>query len=349
MQPKVIVICTTYNHEKFLAETLEGFVTQKTNFPFQVLVGEDCSPDGTAKILREYAEKYPDIIRPFYRKHNLVEENFFTLADEADAPYVAICEGDDYWTDCEKLQKQADFMDEHPEYTVSFHPVRVKWEGGTKHDSIFPPQKMLGGKTEFDLNDLLRQNFIQTNSVMYRWRFGKGKDIRKEFPSGILPGDWFLHLLHAEKGKIGFMSDIMAVYRKHNGGIWAGAGVEDRFYLQCALPHLKFYRELDKRFDCKHTEQALELAKKAFSAFLRNKRFDLFEIMAKDFTDLYNQCCESIDKCWNPISRIERFKYKWLSRMTWGKRRKSYKEKYGAINQRIKNCKKQMCKNTKIL
>ena len=122
---KVSVLCATFNHEDYLRTTLDGFLAQKTNFPYEVLVCDDASTDSTADILREYAEKYPDIIRPFYQKENLYSRRinvydtvFFPAAR---GEYIALCEGDDYWNDPEKLQRQVDWLDAHPEYSACVH------------------------------------------------------------------------------------------------------------------------------------------------------------------------------------------------------------------------------------
>lgn len=124
-QPKVIIRCLVYNHEPYLRDCLEGFVMQKTNFPFKAVVHDDCSTDGSAAIIREYAEKYPDIIEPIYETENQYSKRDGSLCRIMDAathgrsPYIAYCEGDDYWIDPLKLQKQVDYMDKHPECTMT--------------------------------------------------------------------------------------------------------------------------------------------------------------------------------------------------------------------------------------
>ena len=122
---KVSVLCATFNHEEYLRQTLDSFIAQKTDFPFEVLVNDDASTDSTADILREYAERYPEIIRPFYQKENLCSRrmNVYDLVffPAARGEYIALCEGDDYWNDPEKLQRQADWLDIHPEYSACVH------------------------------------------------------------------------------------------------------------------------------------------------------------------------------------------------------------------------------------
>lgn len=126
-KPLVVIRSLVYNHEPYLRDCLEGFVMQQTTFPFVAVVHDDCSTDGSAAILREYAEKYPHIIKPVYETENQYSKKDGSLRrvmDEAcakyGAKYYALCEGDDYWTDPHKLQKQVDFMEDHPDYTLTF-------------------------------------------------------------------------------------------------------------------------------------------------------------------------------------------------------------------------------------
>lgn len=125
----VTIRCMTYNHEPYIRQCLEGFVMQKTNFRFEAIVHDDASTDGTAAIIREYAEKYPDIIKPIYETENQYSKHDGSLRrimDEAcKGKYIAYCEGDDYWIDPLKLQKQVDFLEKHPEVSYSCHRFQV--------------------------------------------------------------------------------------------------------------------------------------------------------------------------------------------------------------------------------
>lgn len=122
MKPLVSIVCITYNHEPYLRQALEGFLMQKVNFPLEIILAEDCSTDGTRKICEEYVAKYPALIHYIYRDHNVgYNENEYEAMCAAKGKYVAYCEGDDYWTDSHKLQKQVDFLENHPEYTVCWH------------------------------------------------------------------------------------------------------------------------------------------------------------------------------------------------------------------------------------
>ena len=126
---KVSIICNAYNHEKYIRDALDGFVMQKTNFKFEVLIHDDASTDHTADIIREYENEYPDIIKPIYSKENQYSKKDGSLSriqyGRAKGRYIAICEGDDYWTDPLKLQKQYDAMEKHPEVDICAHAVNT--------------------------------------------------------------------------------------------------------------------------------------------------------------------------------------------------------------------------------
>ncbi len=133
----VSVICITYNHENFIAQALDSILSQETNFEFEVLVGNDTSSDRTGEIINEFVKKHKNIVF-LNREINLgANKNFIELAKLVKGKYVAICEGDDYWTDTGKLQAQVDFMENNPEYTICFHPVKIIYEDNKTKFHIF--------------------------------------------------------------------------------------------------------------------------------------------------------------------------------------------------------------------
>lgn len=294
-KPKVSILCLAYNHGKFIRQALDGFIMQKTNFPFEVLIHDDASTDETADIIREYEKKYPEIIKPIYQKENQcsqkiqIEKTF--QWPRIQGKYVALNEGDDYWIDENKLQKQVDFLDSHPDFNVCFHPVKVIWDDQRKKDSIFPSPRRRFYKEVLTLGDLLQNNFIQTNSVMYRWH-----DISKEWPEvSFLPGDYMVHLLQTGSGKIGFLPDVMSVYRRNSGGIWTGSMESDSWFEKCAVPHLRFYQEVEKKFHADKTPEKIYLLQKAIFSFLKNKKFKEIESIAAEFPDIWDKLNFSTD------------------------------------------------------
>lgn len=240
--PLVSIICITYNHESFISQTLEGILEQRTDFDFEVLIGNDASTDGTDTIIKRYVEKHHNI-KYFNRTPNLgANSNFIDLARRVKGKYVAICEGDDFWNDNLKLQNQVDFLENNPEFSICFHPVKVIYEGNPSKYDVFPKSK----PENLSLEKLLESNFIQTNSVMYRWRFGVNSDI--DFNRIIAPADWYIHLLHAEVGRIGYIDKIMGVYRKHHGGMWASHQTAVDRFKKLAVNEIAMFEELEKRF-----------------------------------------------------------------------------------------------------
>lgn len=215
--PKVSVVSITYNQENLVRETLDSFVAQKTDFPVEFIVADDASTDGTPAIIQEYADRYPGLFRPILRPENIgVHANFVATLSAARGEYLALCEGDDYWTDPLKLAKQVRYLDEHPRTTVCFHPVRVIYHDDKTPESEFPPPSW---RRDLSIEALLARNFIQTNSVVYR-RQQRYDDI----PAKIMPIDWYLHVRHAVNGEIAMLPETMAVYRRHPQGIWYDSG-----------------------------------------------------------------------------------------------------------------------------
>lgn len=330
-ETKVTIITISYNQEKFIDQTINSFLMQKTNFKFQVIIGDDASTDGTQKIILDYAEKYPDIIKPILRDKNIgAENNFFDCASYINSEYVILNEADDYFLDTIKLQKQVDFLDSNPDFSICFHPVIIKYEGVSRKDDIFPQEKLINNRN-LDLDYLLKFNFIQTNSCMYRWRFSNKEKITDIFPKNILPGDHFLHLLHAEVGKIGFIPDAMAVYRKWSGGIWAGAGVTDAWFIKCGVSHIRFYRAVEDHFNVDRSTEIKFFSKKTLNALLINYCWDGIKNFHKEFPKLYDTSLNiNKDLIKNHIFAKDSIKYiiySILSKITFGRLRYRYNRK----------------------
>jgi glycosyltransferase involved in cell wall biosynthesis len=164
--PKVSVCVTTYNQEKYIAQCLESLVTQNCDFDFEVIVGEDCSTDNTREIVRQYAERYPIIIKPLFHKENVGgEKNYLLVHEQAKGNYICIVDGDDYALPG-KLQAQVDFMDKTPDCNICFHRVKVLFPDGTIKDDLIDYEKIKDG---FDRRDLLQYMAVATHSSkMYR-------------------------------------------------------------------------------------------------------------------------------------------------------------------------------------
>ena len=227
---KVSVLCATYNHEEYLRQTLDSFVNQKTDFPFEVLVNDDASTDGTGDIIREYAAKYPEIIRPFYQKENLYSRRI-NLYDVVFFPacrgeYIAVCEGDDYWNDPEKLQLQVDWLDAHPEYSACVHnsigrftdqPDKVLFAQDGDRDIPFE-QVVQGMSHAYHTSSILARREFILNPPDYR-------DVA--YHQGYFT-DYAIGVRLGLSGKVRFLDRCMSVYRiGSNPSAWSrGVGQE---------------------------------------------------------------------------------------------------------------------------
>jgi glycosyltransferase involved in cell wall biosynthesis len=213
-KPLVSVCMISYNHQAFISRAIEGVLMQETNFPIELVIGEDCSTDGTREICLEYQHKHPNIIRVLPRNKNLgMMPNFIDTLENSKEKYIALCEGDDYWTDPLKLQKQVSFLEENPDFAICFHRVKMVFE--EESDEILSNENQ---KEISEFEDLALENYIHTPSCVFR------NGLFEKFPDWFYQspvGDWVLHLLNAQHGKIKFLEDVMAVYRIHNNGVWS--------------------------------------------------------------------------------------------------------------------------------
>ena len=215
----VSVCCLAYNHEAYIRDALEGFVKQKTDFPFEVFVHDDASTDGTAGIIREYAERYPDIIRPILQTENQHSKGVKIISEiicpRMTGKYIALCEGDDYWTDEKKLQRQVDYLEAHPECGICVHQA-VKLDVQTGLKESFTGQKR---EKDYTVEEVIAGGggMFATNSVMCRL------DIYRSRPSCFsVPGvgDYQLFVYGAICGGLHYLPESMSVYRANVGGSW---------------------------------------------------------------------------------------------------------------------------------
>ena len=213
--PLVAIKCMTYNHELYISRCLEGFVIQETDFPFIAIVHDDASTDNTANIIREYAEIYPDIIKPIYESENQYTKHDGSIrkimenAIPESVKYIAICEGDDYWIDPHKLQKQVDFLEQHLDYALSYTYYKIN-----RNDTVIdaPTRKRPSGQV---FKNLILRNFIVTNTVVCRYDlYLKAKNNIRSYSQSWVMGDYPLWLeLSFLGGKFEYLSDATSVYR----------------------------------------------------------------------------------------------------------------------------------------
>ncbi len=240
-QPKVSVLMITYNHAPFIAEAIDSVLMQETDFEYELVIGEDCSPDNTRDLIEAYVEQYPDVVKLLPKTQNLgAHRNFIQVYKAAKGVYFAHLEGDDYWTDPKKLQKFADHLDANPDHSTVFADVElINTQGDLVRDHYFPHEI----KPVSTIEDLLIADYIPNMAVMYR------RDLFGEFPDFIRDAqvpmvDWPLHLMNADTGKLAFLDQVVARYRLHDGGIWSGVDLRKK-----VQAHLTLYRFLNKQFN----------------------------------------------------------------------------------------------------
>jgi len=212
----VSVCCITYNHSNYIRQCLESILNQKTDFQFEVLINDDASTDGTVNIIKEFKDKFPNTIKPIYHTENKYSKGIRSMNARYNFPrtkgkYIAFCEGDDFWTDLDKLQKQIDFLEKEPDYGISCHEAKKFFEKDNKYESTIEwrvPEVT-------SIKDLSKWNIIVTNSAVLRNDF--------EIPEWYftLPvGDWPLHIIQIKNRKIHRLPEEMSVYRIHESGVW---------------------------------------------------------------------------------------------------------------------------------
>jgi glycosyltransferase involved in cell wall biosynthesis len=245
---KVSVPIITYNQANFIGKAIESVLEQKTNFDFEILIGDDFSNDGTRTIITDYANRYPDKIVPVLHPKNLGRNGMFNTLETyklAKGEYIASMDGDDYWTDPHKLQKQVDFLDAHPDFSVCFHNALITFEDGSPSELVNDEKQ----KAISTIEDLIGEDeiwFMATSSVLFR-------NCIKTYPKWFMEsvsGDIPRYVLLAKKGKIGYLPEVMSVYRKNVGGTSFTDKYDDAVFLQNRINMYKgINQELDYAYD----------------------------------------------------------------------------------------------------
>lgn len=220
----VTVFCLAYNHEKYIRTTFEGFVKQKTTFKFKVLVHDDASTDSTPEIIREYMEKYPDIFEAIFQEDNKYQKGI-DIEDEyiiprIDSKYVASCEGDDYWTDPNKLQLQVEYMEKHPDCTLCVHNTEKIFENGNSTGTFFNPSHK---EEDYSMKDIILSEpsaYFHFSSLMWR-----SDTFKKKNPAFAMDGigDYPMALYFASIGYIHYIPRTMSCYRLNSIGSWSSS------------------------------------------------------------------------------------------------------------------------------
>lgn len=215
--PVVSVLCTAYQHEQFIGKALDSFIAQKTDFPFEVVVNDDASTDGTAEIIRSYANRFPHIVKPIYQEKNQYAaapgKVLQIIIDAAKGKYLAFCEGDDYWVDDAKLQKQVDLLESYPNAGGCFHLTGQEFHGVTGTGRVFGQHE---GQSRFRVEDTLSAYALcHTSSFLCRAE----ALVFNDWQLRIVNGDLALFSVVAAWGELLCINEVMSVYRKNEGGV----------------------------------------------------------------------------------------------------------------------------------
>ncbi len=223
-KPLVSICCIAFNHASYIEEAINGFLMQETNFPFEIIIHDDASIDGTSDIIRAYALKYPKIIKPIMQEENQFSKggliNARLVFPKAAGEYIALCDGDDYWTDKQKIQKQVMFLDANLEYVITYSDCAPFDENGVVSMDFG------GAKRDLEAIELKKATPIFTLTACFR-------NVIKEIPQDVMGarfGDLVMWSLLGQYGKGKYLPDISpSRYRVHDGGVFSKKSIRQKY------------------------------------------------------------------------------------------------------------------------
>jgi hypothetical protein len=245
--PKVSVVLRTFDHARFIAQAIESVLIQQAPFPFELVIAEDCSTDGTREIVNGYAERNPDVVRTVLPERNVGHGEIFRLGLEAaSGSFVAYLDGDDYWTSRSKLARQVEFFEANPDCVSCFHDVSLVYdEAGLPSGAVSP--RLAEGR--FGLEQILMECFVPAPAMMFR------SEVADDLPPWVFESawiDWLIHIKAAERAPLGYLPEALAAYRVHKGGMFSALDrvsqlEEDARFYEKLRPELPRQRELVER------------------------------------------------------------------------------------------------------
>lgn len=260
--PIVSISCISYNHGMFIKKALDSFLEQKTNFPFEILLHDDASTDGTADMIRAYAVRYPEIVKPVYQTENQHSKGINVSKvynyPRAKGKYIAICEGDDYWTDPDKLQLQFDYMENHPQCSFCFHNAKVCYMNGVYRQNFLPmddfkPLHFRREDADYNPGELILLGFIPTASIFARKEYML--DMPDFCPNPVC-GDLPLRLILSTYGPAHYFDRFMSMYRTANPNSISGQMQKSVVKMEeTTTGHERILRGFDQCTDYKWHEQ----------------------------------------------------------------------------------------------
>lgn len=308
---KLTILCVVYNQKEYIRRTIEGFLNQKTNYKYEILIHDDASTDGTIDILKEYEKKYPDIIKVFYEDENTYREKklrdvlYNIVGEYAKGDYLAWCEGDDYWIDNYKVQLQLDYLEKHKECVLTAH-------NGLCYDCRTGEIEAIDGFDEdkdISMNEILmhKKNCFPTASMIMK----KNIFIMEKPFSECNIGNWTLMIYSATKGKIHYFNRIMSVYRYMTMGSWSKKISELENYVTFSLDMVRFFTELNVYTNYEYKKQIDNI----INGFYKEAVFFLLNSDVKDekLSELKNiannKLFFNVEVYWNKLMQYK-YKYK---------------------------------------
>lgn len=239
--PLLSVCIITYNHRNYIEQAIEGALMQKTNFSYEIIIADDCSTDGTKEIARSYKEKYPDLITLILQEENIgAAKNWMQLINKPSSRYIAYCEGDDYWTDPNKLQMQVDFLENNQEYVATSHANKAIYDNSKINLTPGQAIKYKGDKDTFTIDDIINNNNPgQASTFVFRNAY------KHNFPQWVakcLLGDLALQICLGQIGYFKYFNKEMGCYRVHAGGSYHNISAHD-WYKKVSIPTFKLFEE----------------------------------------------------------------------------------------------------------
>ncbi len=292
---KVTVCCAVFNHEKYLEQALLGMINQITDFRYEILINDDVSTDNSRKILLEYQKKYPDLIRLIFQKENQYSNGKRIFADilvpHAKGKYLAICEGDDYWTDNYKLQKQVDIMENHPNCAFCVHKVRDVDKNGNKLKGTYPLEALKSGEiTQEKFTTMLfapcRYWFHTSSFMLHSEALQRFNGRYPEFMQVAGVGDVPLTWLVALDGNVYYIDEEMSCYRRDIDGSWSNKMQTREYRRKSTEKHLKsliaYNNYTNKNFD---NLISYDIINTEFECLKLNNQF--FKMRQKKYAEQY--------------------------------------------------------------
>jgi len=280
-QPVVSICCTTYNHENYISDAIEGFLRQETDFPFEILIRDDCSTDNTTNIIKHFTARYPQLIKPVYEKENTFSRGVKPLPELykiAKGKYIAICEGDDYWTDPLKLQQQLDEMKKHPDIGISFHLC-----SNLDHHGILTKPALQKGNRIYSTEEIIKGDFhlVQTNTILFKTR--QLDHLNLALLSNSPVGDVWLRIATSIPNGALFINRNMSVYRVQSAGSWSETIKRNNKFLDFVTKMLVSIDEFDKYWEYKYNKELKYYKNRYITIVIKNNSIpikDKYELLS---------------------------------------------------------------------